>query len=107
MYFQLVGLLTTGLKDIFPLKKGNSQHSHRGHQGVEDTDSKGSSTGEGLSEIQFSIRIIIVVIRVDELDIAVVDELSDHGDAGPEASSPALKDNGLAERAGAVTGCRV
>ena len=60
-----------------------------------------------MSEIQFSVRIIIVVIRVDELDVAVVDELRDHGDAGPEASPPALEDDGLAERAGAVTGGRV
>ena len=81
--------------------------SHRSHQGVEYADSKGSSTSKWLSKIQFSIGIIIVVIRVNKLDIAVVDELRDHGDAGPEASSPALKDNCLSEGAGAVTGGRV
>ena len=43
----------------------------------------------------------------NELDIAVVDQLSDHGYAGPEASSPALEDDGLAKRTGAVTGSGV
>ena len=85
----------------------SSQKSHRCHQGVEDTDSEGCSASEGLSEIELRVRVIIIVVRVNELDIAVVDQLSDHGYAGPEASSPALEDNSLAERAGAVTGCGV
>ena len=75
---------------------GYWQKSHRRHQGVKYTDSKGSSARKGLSEIEFSIGIIVVVVRVNKLDVAVVDELRDHGDAGPEASSPALEDNGLA-----------
>ena len=85
----------------------SSQKSHRCHQGVEDTDSEGCSASEGLSKIELGVGIIIVVVRVNELDIAVVDELGDHGDAGPEASSSALKNNRLAERACAVTGSRV
>ena len=86
---------------------GYWQKSHRRHQGVKYTDSKGSSARKGLSEIEFSIGIIVVVVRVNKLDVAVVDELSNHGDAGPEASSPPLKDNRLSEGAGAVTGGRV
>ena len=86
---------------------GYWQKSHRRHQGVKYTDSKGSSARKGLSEIEFSIGIIVVVVRVNKLDVAVVDELRDHRDAGPEASSPPLQDNRLSEGAGAVTGGRV
>ena len=61
---------------------GYWQKSHRRHQGVKYTDSKGSSARKGLSEIEFSIGIIVVVVRVNKLDVAVVDELGDHGDVG-------------------------
>ena len=89
------------------LREISYQHCYRGHQGVQDTDSKGSPTSKGLSEIELRVRVVIIVVRVNELDVAVVDQLSDHGYAGPEASSPALEDDGLAKRTGAVTGSGV
>ena len=78
--------------------------SYRGHEGVQDTHSEGSSTGEGLGEVKLSVRVVIIIVRIDELDVAVVDQLGDHGDAGPEAGSPALEDDRLAEWTGAVAG---
>ena len=51
--------------------------AYRGHQGVQHTHSEGRPTGEGLSEIELSVRIIVVVL-VQELDVAVVDQHGDH-----------------------------
>ena len=82
-------------------------NSYRGHERVEYRDSEGSATGEWLGEIQLSVRIVIVVIRINELDIAVIDQLRDHGDAGSEACSPPLQYNGLAERACTFIGSRI
>ena len=44
--------------------------TYRGHQGVEDTDSEGCATSEGLGEIELSVRVIVIIL-VQELDIAV------------------------------------
>ena len=44
--------------------------THCGHQGVEDADSEGCATSEGLGEIELSVRVIVIIL-VQELDIAV------------------------------------
>ena len=48
-----------------------------GHQGVEDADGEGSATGEGLGEVEFGVRVVVVVL-VQELHVAVVHQLRDH-----------------------------
>ena len=55
--------------------------AYRGHQGVQNTHSEGRPTGEGLSEIELSVRIIVVVL-VQELHVAVVHQLGDHRHVG-------------------------
>ena len=52
-----------------------------GHQGIEDADSEGCAAGEGLGEIELSVRVIVIIL-IQELDIAVIDQLSDHRDIG-------------------------
>ena len=54
---------------------------HRGHQGVENADSEGCATSEGLGEIQLSVRVIVIIL-IQELDIAVITEHRDHGHSG-------------------------
>ena len=75
---------------------------YRSHEGVQDTDSKGCATGKGLGEVQLCVGVVIVVIRVNELDVGVIDELSDDGDAGAEAGTAPLKHDGLAQRTGHI-----
>ena len=57
-----------------------------------------------MGEVKLSVRVVIIIVRIDELDVAVVDQLGDHGDTGSEAGSPALEDDRLAEWTGAVAG---
>lgn len=42
--------------------------THSTHQGVEDTDSKGSAAGERLSEVQLCVWVIIIIL-VQELNV--------------------------------------
>lgn len=44
---------------------------YRTHQGVEYTDSKGCAAGEGLSEVQLRVWIIVIIL-VQELNIWVI-----------------------------------
>ena len=62
-----------------------------GHQGVEDADSEGCAAGEGLGEIELSVRVIIIIL-IQELDIAVITEHRDHrhGGAIDRADHPRL-----------------
>ena len=53
--------------------------THCGHQGVEDADSEGCAASEGLGEVQLSVRIIVIIL-VQELDVAVIAEHCDHRD---------------------------
>ena len=55
--------------------------THCGHQRVEDADSEGCAACEGLSEVQLSVRVIVIIL-VQELDIAVIAEHRDHGHCG-------------------------
>ena len=57
------------------------KYSYSGHERVKDTDSKSRSTSKRLSEIQFSVRIIVIVL-VQELNIAVVHKFGDHWHIG-------------------------
>ena len=66
---------------------------YRGHEGVEDADSEGCAASEGLGEIQFSVGVVIIIL-IQELDIAVIDQLSDHRDIGPEYRALPLKHDG-------------
>ena len=77
-----------------------------GHQRVQDTNSKGGATSKWLGQIQFCVRIIIIIIRIYELNIAVIDKLSDYGDAGSKTCSSPLKNNGFTQRTGTVIGSR-
>lgn len=45
--------------------------THSTHQGVEDTDSKGSAAGERLSEVQLCVGVIIIIL-VQELNVWVI-----------------------------------
>ena len=74
-----------------------SNLTYRGHQGVEDADSEGCATGEGLGEIQLSVRVIVIIL-IQELDIAVIDQLSDHRDICSEYRALPLEHNGGAQR---------
>ena len=56
--------------------------AHRGHEGVENTDSEGGATCEWLGQVELSVRIIIIIL-IQELDIAVIHKLSDHWNIGP------------------------
>ena len=56
--------------------------THCGHQGVKDADSEGCATSEWLGEIELSVRVIIIIL-IQELDIAVIHKFSDHGNVGP------------------------
>ena len=71
--------------------------SHRGHEGVEDTDSEGSPAGEWLGEIELRVGIIVIVL-VKELDVAVIDQLRYHRDVSSVHRAFPLEDNGRAER---------
>ena len=48
--------------------------THRGHEGVEDADGEGCSAGEGLREVQLGVGIVVVIL-VQELNVAVVHQL--------------------------------
>ena len=52
--------------------------THGGHQGVENADSEGCATSEGLGEIELSVRVIIIIL-IQKLDIAVITKHRDHG----------------------------
>ena len=51
--------------------------TYRGHERVKNTDSEGSATCEWLSEIEFSVRIIIIIL-IKKLNIAVIAKHGDH-----------------------------
>ena len=70
--------------------------THCGHQGVEDADSEGCATSEWLGEIELSVRVIIIIL-IQELDIAVIDQLSDHRDICSKYRSLPLEHNGGAQ----------
>ena len=76
--------------------------THCGHQGVKDADSEGCAAGEGLSEVELSVRVIVIIL-VQELDIAVIDQLSDHWHIGPEYRALPLEHDWAAERRLACT----
>ena len=76
--------------------------SYCSHEGVQDADSEGCAASEGLGEVQLGVGVIIVVVRVNELDVGVVDQLGDDGDAGAEAGAAPLQHDGLAQRTGHV-----
>ena len=76
--------------------------THCGHQGVEDADSEGCATSEWLGEIELSVRVIIIIL-IQELDIAVIDQLSDHRDIGAIHRALPLEHNGGAQRGLACT----
>lgn len=42
--------------------------THRTHQGVEYTDSEGGAAGEGLSEVQLCVWVVIIIL-VQELNV--------------------------------------
>lgn len=48
-----------------------SFRTHCTHQGVEYTDSEGGAAGEGLSEVQLCVGVVIVIL-VQELNIWVI-----------------------------------
>ena len=72
------------VKICLETKSGVRQHTmthlltHCGHQGVEDADSEGCAAGEGLSEVELSVRVIVIIL-VQELDITVIAKHRDHG----------------------------
>ena len=84
----------------------NTEHADRGHQGVEDADGEGGAACEGLGEVQLRVGIVVIIVRVYELHVAVVDELGDDGDAGAEASPAPLQHDSLPQRTRAVVRCR-
>lgn len=45
-----------------------SLRTHRAHQGVEHADSEGGAAGEGLSEVQLCVWVVIIVL-VQELNV--------------------------------------
>ena len=55
--------------------------AHGGHEGVQDAHSESGATGEGLSEIELSVGVVVIVL-VQELDVAVVDQHGDHRNTG-------------------------
>ena len=68
---------------------------YRGHQGIEDADSEGCAASEGLSEVQLSVRVIVIIL-VQELDIGVIDQLSDHRHIGAVCRAlPLIHDGGV------------
>ena len=71
--------------------------AHCGHQGVEDADSEGCAASEGLGEVQLGVRIIVIIL-VQKLDIAVIDQLGDHWDIGAIHRALPLQHDGAAER---------
>ena len=70
---------------------------HRGHQGVQHAHSEGGTARERLSEIKLSVRIIIIVL-VQELNIAVIHQLGDHRDIGAVHGTLPLQNYGGAKR---------
>ena len=90
------------LKYVCKQKSEKESHAimsgaHCGHQGIEDADSKGCATSEGLSEVQLSVGVIVIIL-VQELDIAVIDKFSDHRDIGAIHRALPLQHDGAAER---------
>ena len=79
---------------------------HRGHQGVEHADGEGGAAGEGLGEVELRVGVVVVIVRVDELHVAVVDELGDDGYARAEAGPAPLQHDRLPQRTRAVVRCR-
>ena len=51
---------------------------YRGHERVKNADSEGSATGKWLGEVELRVRVVVVVL-VQELHVAVVHQLRDHG----------------------------
>lgn len=45
--------------------------SYSTHQGIQHTDCESRPTGEGLSEVQLCVRVIVIIL-VQELNIGVV-----------------------------------
>ena len=74
-----------------------NKSQYRGHQGVENADSEGCAASKGLSEVQLSVRVIVIIL-VQKLDIAVIDQLGDHWDIGAIHRALPLQHNGAAER---------
>ncbi len=73
--------------------------SHRGHEGVEDTDREGRPAGERLREVELGVGVVVVVL-VQELHVGVVDELGDHGDVGAVYGALALEYDLMADGEG-------
>ena len=45
---------------------------YRGHERVEDADGEDGAAGEGLGQVQLSVRVVVVIVRVKELDTELV-----------------------------------
>lgn len=54
---------------------------YRRHERVQDTDRKRGTTRERLSEVQLGVGVVVIVL-VEELHVAVVDQFGDHGYVG-------------------------
>ena len=46
-------------------------YSHRGHEGVENTDSKGGAACEWLGEVELSVGVIVIILDQSEVSITV------------------------------------
>ena len=51
-----------------------------------------------LSEVKLCVWVVIIIVRINELDIAVIDQLCDHGHAGAKDHPSPLQHNCVAQR---------
>lgn len=80
-------------KGSFIFQKANSTSPYRRHEGVQDRHSKGCTAGEWLRQVELGVWVIVVIL-VEELYVAVIDELCDHGDIGTVHGATSLQHYG-------------
>ena len=58
--------------------------AHRGHEGVENTDSEGGAACEWLGEVELSVGVIVIILDQSEVSITVTWQLwTNHSSPGP------------------------
>ena len=45
--------------------------AHRGHEGVENTDSEGGAASKWLGEVELSVGVIVIILDQSEVSITV------------------------------------
>lgn len=77
--------------------------TYRRHERVQDADGEGRTARKRLGKVQLRVGVVVVVL-VQKLHVAVVDQFGDHRDVSAVHRPPSLQHNGPA---GAVQTVRI